>query len=80
MFFINLFVFPLIYHLKTTAAAETGLYSLSDDVVVLTHENFADNVYGEKTAWIIEFYNSWCGHCRRFAPTWKSVATDVKGY
>ncbi|XP_033728711.1 sulfhydryl oxidase 2-like [Pecten maximus] len=57
-----------------------GLYSPTDDVVILTDENFAQNVYSVQNAWIIEFYNSWCGHCKRFAPIWKSVATDVKGW
>ncbi|XP_069119679.1 sulfhydryl oxidase 2-like [Argopecten irradians] len=57
-----------------------GLYSPSDDVVILTDENFAQNVFSVQNAWIIEFYNSWCGHCKRFAPVWKSIATDVKGW
>lgn len=30
-------------------------------------------------AWNVEFYNSWCGHCINFAPTYKKVATDTKG-
>ena len=31
------------------------------------------------TAWVVEFYSSWCGHCHHFAPTWKEIATRVKG-
>lgn len=57
-----------------------GLYSHDDDVIVLNHANFRDRVYGKSMVWMIEFYNSWCGHCIQFAPTWKNFASDLKGW
>ncbi|XP_071097045.1 sulfhydryl oxidase 2-like [Haliotis cracherodii] len=57
-----------------------GLYSPSDDVTILTNENFYDHFLDKENAWLIEFYNSWCGHCINFAPTWKKFATYAKGW
>lgn len=57
-----------------------GLYSTDDDVEILTVNNFNNKLYGKPNAWIIEFYNSWCGFCQRFAPSWKALATDIKGW
>ena len=56
-----------------------GLYSSDDDVYVLTDANFGELVYGSTSAWVVEFYNSWCGHCIRYAPEYKHIATNVKG-
>jgi thiol oxidase len=57
-----------------------GLYSPDDDVVILTVHNFNKEVMRSPQAWLVEFYNSWCGFCQRFAPSWKALATDVKGW
>lgn len=58
-----------------------GLYNpATDDVVVLTKDNFLKTVTGSPTLWFIEFYNSWCGHCMTFAPTYKELATDLKDW
>lgn len=54
-----------------------GLYNASDDVVVLNATNFKTSVYGSNRSWLVEFYNSWCGFCYRFAPTWKALANDI---
>jgi protein disulfide-isomerase A6 len=35
------------------------------DVIILTDQNFEDNVYGDQHAWFVEFYAPWCGHCKR---------------
>lgn len=55
-----------------------GLYSPKDDVEILTIDNFKSEVYNNERGILVEFYNSWCGHCQRFAPSWKALATDVK--
>lgn len=72
---------------KTTAAAVMhknedliggqGLYNASDNVVILNATNFKANVYGSTRGWLVEFYNSWCGFCFRFAPIWKALSSDV---
>lgn len=54
-----------------------GLYNTSDDVVILNATNFKATVYGSTRGWLVEFYNSWCGFCYRFAPTWKALASDI---
>ena len=59
--------------------ASEGLYSSEDYVTILDDDSFERTVYGSSNAWMVEFYNSWCGHCVRFAPTWKKIAADVKG-
>ncbi|VDI39827.1 Hypothetical predicted protein [Mytilus galloprovincialis] len=59
---------------------DEGLYKSSDDVVILTNDSFYPAVLGSENAWIIEFYNSWCGHCINFAPKWKEFATNTKGW
>ncbi|KAJ0183747.1 hypothetical protein K1T71_000170 [Dendrolimus kikuchii] len=56
---------------------QQGLYSKSDHVVILTQRNFDKKVYGQQHAVLIQFYNSYCGHCRSFAPKFKALANDV---
>lgn len=54
-----------------------GLYNASDRVLVLTASNFDQNVYNQTHATEVEFYNSFCGFCRRFAPIYKEYANDL---
>ena len=59
-----------------------GLYNkLVDDVVSLSNDTFKSEVMDAEPAkfWLVEFYNSWCGHCINFAPTYKKIASDFKG-
>ncbi|KAL3276208.1 hypothetical protein HHI36_020926 [Cryptolaemus montrouzieri] len=55
-----------------------SLYNASDEVEELTANNFDQNVYNSNRAWLVEFYNTWCGHCQRYAPTYKGVANYFK--
>ena len=56
-----------------------GLYKPVHNVVILSSENFKSLIYGKDNTWCVEFYNSWCGHCIRFAPTWIKLVKDTKG-
>ena len=56
-----------------------GLYSEDDKITILNATNFKTTVYYTDNAWLIEFYNSWCGHCHKFAPVWKRLAFDIYG-
>lgn len=57
-----------------------GLYNDSDHVIVLTKRNFERKIYGQKHAFLVQFYNSFCGHCRAFAPKFKSFAAEVESW
>lgn len=54
------------------------LYSANDPVVQLNSTTIKATIYRSHRAWIVEFYNSWCGHCVSFAPTWIQLANDVR--
>ncbi|XP_037046806.1 sulfhydryl oxidase 1 [Bradysia coprophila] len=54
-----------------------GFYGAGDKVVVLSKSNFKDVIFDQKYASYVEFYNSYCGYCRRFSPTWKEIAEDL---
>ncbi|XP_017040794.1 sulfhydryl oxidase 1 [Drosophila ficusphila] len=57
--------------------ASSGLYDDSDKVVRLTVDNFNATVVNQNRGALVEFYNTYCGHCRRFAPTYKTVAEHL---
>lgn len=38
--------------------------------IVLTSRNF-DSSISDGSVWLVEFYADWCGHCKRFAPTYE---------
>jgi len=63
----------LINHVRQTLSAVVSsrngvsLYTANDKITILTRENFTSIVYGSKTAWLVEFYASWCGHCQSYA-------------
>ncbi|XP_034951546.1 sulfhydryl oxidase 2-like [Chelonus insularis] len=60
--------------------SDQGLYDSNDDITILNVTNFKNTIYGSKNAWIVEFYNAYCGHCQKFAPIWKAVARGIVGW
>ncbi|XP_071777874.2 sulfhydryl oxidase 1 [Centroberyx gerrardi] len=58
--------------------AEAGLYTASDQILVLTPENVDSVLINSTAAIVVEFYASWCGHCIAFSPVYKSLARDIK--
>ena len=61
------------------AAPRSALYSSSDPLTLLRADTVRPTVLSSRSAWAVEFFASWCGHCIAFAPTWKALANDVKG-
>ncbi|XP_007188256.2 sulfhydryl oxidase 1 [Balaenoptera acutorostrata] len=62
------------------AAPRSTLYSPSDLVTLLQAGTLRGAVLDSRSAWAVEFFASWCGHCIAFAPTWKALAKDVKDW
>lgn len=52
----------------------TGLYDASDKVISVDNNSFKHLVIWKPYTILMEFYNSFCGHCRRFAPKYKELA------
>lgn len=57
-----------------------SLYDDNDKVFVLTNDNFYQTVFDQPYGSNVEFYNSFCGFCRNFAPIYKAFADDVYGW
>jgi thiol-disulfide isomerase/thioredoxin len=56
------------------------LYGPEDKYIkILESGNFSQTVLNSNTAWMVEFYSSWCGHCIRFAPAYKELSQNVAG-
>lgn len=62
--------------MKRESPSNLGLYNATDKVHILNDTNFKSSVVDQKHSSLVEFYNSYCGHCRRFAPTYKELAAD----
>uniref|UniRef100_UPI00358DF3C9 sulfhydryl oxidase 2-like n=1 Tax=Myxine glutinosa TaxID=7769 RepID=UPI00358DF3C9 len=57
-----------------------SLYHTDDMIVILEPSSMSETLRNSTGMWMVVFYAAWCGHCIDFAPTWKSVALDVKDW
>ncbi|GMT33551.1 hypothetical protein PFISCL1PPCAC_24848 [Pristionchus fissidentatus] len=57
-----------------------SLYDPSDPILELDNDTFNSSVYGQKRAFFIEFYSSWCGACIGYAPTFKKFARQLESW
>lgn len=55
--------------LKSEPVPETQ----DEPVYVVVGKNFNDVVFDDSKDVFIEFYATWCGHCKRIKPTWDSL-------
>eukprot|EP01090_Pellita_catalonica_P002895 TRINITY_DN12516_c0_g1_i1.p1 TRINITY_DN12516_c0_g1~~TRINITY_DN12516_c0_g1_i1.p1 ORF type:complete len:213 (-),score=19.36 TRINITY_DN12516_c0_g1_i1:15-653(-) len=52
----------------------------ASDVVEITDKNYQSELYNNREKpWLIYIYAPWCGHCKKLAPTWEQLATNLKG-
>eukprot|EP00092_Neocalanus_flemingeri_P008430 GFUD01009086.1.p1 GENE.GFUD01009086.1~~GFUD01009086.1.p1 ORF type:complete len:591 (-),score=71.88 GFUD01009086.1:87-1859(-) len=72
--------FLIVISFVTSDERPEGLYRADDKIVILNETNFNETIIGKDHAWIVEFYASWCGYCRNFAPTFKEFAGEVFGW
>jgi protein disulfide-isomerase A6 len=61
------------------ATLSMALYTKGGDVVLLTKDNWQQEVMRSDSLWLVEFYAPWCGHCKQLAPEWTKAAKDLKG-
>lgn len=61
------------------AGAEEGLYDGKTDVIILTDANFQKRVLDSEGLFMVDFYTSWCSHCKTLKPIWEKFATAMKG-
>lgn len=61
-------------------SSDPGLYGPEDKVIALTAETLRANIYEQFHGTEVEFYNSFCGFCKRFAPIYKEYAASLVGW
>ncbi|XP_060088592.1 sulfhydryl oxidase 1 [Heteronotia binoei] len=66
--------------LVVPGARSQGLYSPDDPLALLRGDTLERTIFNSSSAWVVEFYASWCGHCMQFAPVWKELANDIKDW
>nr|XP_020450837.1 sulfhydryl oxidase 2 [Monopterus albus] len=60
--------------------AAAPLYTEDDPLVILSSSTVTSSVSNSSSAWLVQFYSSWCGHCIQYSTTWKTLAQDVKDW
>ncbi|XP_040180065.1 sulfhydryl oxidase 2 [Rana temporaria] len=72
---------PVMAALCWVVSGESSLYVARDPGIhILDRKTVNAALYNSTSAWLLEFYSSWCGHCISYAPTWKSLAEDVQDW
>ncbi|XP_069497555.1 sulfhydryl oxidase 1 [Ambystoma mexicanum] len=60
--------------------AGAGLYSPDEPFVILDAASAPVTLMNSSSAWLTEFYASWCGHCIEFSSTWKQLARETQDW
>ncbi|KAM5145932.1 sulfhydryl oxidase 2 [Mantella aurantiaca] len=72
---------PVMAALFWVVSGEGSLYGARDPGIhILDRRTVSAALYNSSSAWLVEFYSSWCGHCMNYAPTWRSLAEDVQDW
>jgi protein disulfide-isomerase A1 len=62
--------------LAATARTTLNGVEMEGDVVLLTDANAPTLL--QSGVWFVEVYAPWCGHCKKFEPTWAEFASKLK--
>ncbi|XP_075881604.1 sulfhydryl oxidase 2 [Nelusetta ayraudi] len=60
--------------------AAARLYTEEDPLLILSSGSLKPTVTNSSSAWLVQFFSSWCGHCIHYSSTWKALAQDVKDW
>ncbi|XP_061895501.1 sulfhydryl oxidase 1 [Entelurus aequoreus] len=71
-------VFLISQCLLFASPVEAGLYTASDQLILLSPDNVKTVLVNSSTTVVVEFFASWCGHCIAFSSVYKRLARDIK--
>ncbi|XP_072285492.1 sulfhydryl oxidase 2 [Pyxicephalus adspersus] len=72
---------PVMAVLCWVVSGDNSLYGPRDPGIhILDRGTVNAALYNSSSAWLLEFYSSWCGHCINYAPTWRNLAADVQDW
>lgn len=71
---------PDIFKQAQSPVESKGLYQDAPYVVSMNSESLPHHIYNRPHASYVEFYNSYCGFCKRFAPHWKQFSEEVQAW
>lgn len=70
----------LLFSRLSFALGLASLYDASMPLEVLNATSFQKVILNKENAWLVQFYNHWCGHCIKFSPIFRAFANDVAGW
>ncbi|KAI0759740.1 thioredoxin-domain-containing protein [Trametes elegans] len=68
--------FSLLASSVILASAAAPVESAETELLVLTPDNFQSTI--SEGVWFIEHFSPYCGHCRKFAPTWTQLVQQTE--
>jgi thiol-disulfide isomerase/thioredoxin len=71
-----LLLFPLTA--LSLLVAATPLYDATDGGLNLDSDTLETTVLGSSSAWLVQYYAHWCGHCQNYVKTWRKLAHDLR--
>ncbi|ELU03567.1 hypothetical protein CAPTEDRAFT_218956 [Capitella teleta] len=72
----------LLLFLSSEAVSDDDLFAPADGVTILSgNTSSSQRALSDRShIWLVNFYSSWCGHCIRFAPLYKKLASAIKDW
>ena len=61
----------------TLATCVGALYSKSSPVKLLAGQDFTNTVINGDGVYMVEFFASWCGHCKSLEPKYDELAKNL---